>query len=98
MLNFEQIKAIEDALGAEKAGPIIQAFESVEGRLRDELVTKSYLDAKVAEIKSDLELRLTEMDGKFEARLAENKAETIKWVAGMLIAQAALIAALVKLI
>ncbi len=80
MLPYKQIKAIENALGAEKAGPIIQAFEVMEERVKasmvHELVTKDHLDA----------------------RLAELKAETIKWVAGMLVAQAALIAALVKLL
>jgi len=42
----------------------------------DRLVTKEYLDAK----------------------LADTRAEIIKWVAGLMLAQAAVIAALVKLI
>ncbi len=35
---------------------------------------------------------------KLESRIAESKSETIKWVAGMLVAQSAIIAALVKLL
>jgi hypothetical protein len=48
-------KAIENALGADKAGPVIQALESVEERVKasmaQELATKQDL--------KDLELRLT---------------------------------------
>lgn len=87
MLTFNQIKAIEHALGVDKAGPIIQAFESIDERAREELVTRDYLDVRLAEARAHL-----------DTRLAELKAETIKWVAGMLIAQAAVVATLVKLL
>lgn len=91
MLTFNQIKAIEHALGADKAGPVIQAFESVKQFgaewAREELVTRDYLDVRLAEARAHL-----------DTRLAELKAETIKWVAGMLIAQAAVVATLVKLL
>lgn len=49
----------------------------------DELVTRDYLDAKLQEV---------------NANIHEAKAEMIKWLAGLLIAQAALVAALVKLL
>ncbi len=90
MLNFEQIKAIENALGAEKAGPIIQAFEVMEERSKDGMATRQ----DIAELKRDLEYAKLELQATIHAL----KAETIKWVAGMLVAQAALIAALVKLL
>ncbi len=55
MLTFDQIKAIENALGTEKAGPVIQALETVEERVKTamalELATKQDL--------RELELRLT---------------------------------------
>lgn len=55
MLTFDQIKAIENALGTEKAGPVIQALETVEERVKAamalELATKQDL--------RELELRLT---------------------------------------
>lgn len=87
MLSYEQTKAIENALGVDKAGPVIQALETVEERTRAEVVTTTQLDVRVAEIK-----------GYVDTRLAESRAEIIKWVAGMLVAQAALIATLVKLL
>ncbi len=98
MLTFEQIKAIENALGADKAAPIIQAFESVEERVKSELVTTSYLDMRVAEIKGSVDTQLASTKSYVDVRLAEIKTEIIKWVAGMLVAQAALIATLVKLL
>jgi hypothetical protein len=76
MLNFEQIKSIENALGTDKAGPIIQALETVEERVKATMVHEL----------------ATKCD------LAELKTEIIKWVAGMLLAQAAIIATLVKLL
>ena len=44
--------------------------------------------------KNDLELVKNEL----KKEIAESKADTIRWVAGMLVAQAALIATLVKLL
>ena len=67
-------KTLEKAgLPAAQAEAIAEAFRDATG---EELVTKSYLDARIEAAKNDL----------------------IKWVAGMLLAQAALIAALVKLL
>lgn len=102
MLPFEQIKAIESALGQDKAGPVIQALETVEERVKasvsQDLATKRDLKEAEVSLKRDIEeLRLTTKSNQ-DARLAETKAEIIKWVAGMLVAQAALIAALVKLL
>ena len=51
----------------------------------EELVTRDSLDAR-------LEVAKAYLEGRIEAA----KSETIQWVAGLLIAQAALIAALVK--
>jgi hypothetical protein len=48
-----------------------------------ELVTRDYLDARLETVKASIEAA---------------KADIVKWVAGLLIAQAALIAALVKLL
>jgi hypothetical protein len=66
MLTFDQIKAIENALGTDKAGPVIQALESVEERVKaslvHELVTKDHLDLRIAEIEARikaLEVTLT---------------------------------------
>ncbi len=66
MLTFDQIKAIENALGTDKAGPVIQALETVEERVKasmvQELVTKDHLDLRMAELETRikaLEVTLT---------------------------------------
>lgn len=55
--------------------------------VEDKLATKR----DIAELEARLELRLKAMESSI-------KADIIKWVAGMLVAQAAVIAALVKLL
>lgn len=66
--------------------------------MSQDLATKRDLKEAEVSLKRDIEeLRLT-TKSNLDARLAETKAEIIKWVAGMLVAQAALIAALVKLL
>jgi hypothetical protein len=66
--------------------------------LEDRLVTKQYLDVKLAEV----ELKLAELELKIKAEIkisaSENKAEILKWMVGFLLAQAGIIAALVKLL
>jgi hypothetical protein len=49
----------------------------------DELVTRDYLNARIADV---------------ETRVEAAKADIIKWMAGLLIAQAAVVATLVKLL
>ena len=56
-------------------------------------VFQETIDEKLA-TKNDLELVKNEL----KKEIAESKAGTIRWVAGMLVAQAALIATLVKLL
>ncbi|QCQ22581.1 hypothetical protein [Desulfoglaeba alkanexedens] len=53
-----------------------------------------YIESVRAELKKDIELLRAEL----RKEIAESKASIIRWVAGMLIAQAALIATLVKLL
>jgi hypothetical protein len=53
-----------------------------------------YIESVRAELKKNVELVRAEL----RKEIAESKASTIRWVAGMLIAQAALIATLVKLL
>ena len=61
-------------------------------QLRSEL--KKDIELVKSELKKDIELVKSEL----KKEIAESKAGTIRWVAGMLVAQAALIAALVKLL
>ena len=53
----------------------------------EQLVTRDYLDARLSVVKADL-----------RADIEAIKGDIIKWVAGLLLAQAALVAALVKLL
>ena len=55
----------------------------------------------IAELKSDVDIKFAAVDVKFarvDARFSELKAEMIKWVVGISIAQAALIVSLLKVI
>ena len=67
-----------------QAEAIAEAFREASS---EELVTREYLDTRLLVTKSEL-----------ETRIEAAKGDLIKWVAGLLIAQAALIAALVKLL
>ena len=64
----------------QQAEAVAEAFKEATS---EELVTKSYLDARLAELKA--EIRAGQID-------------LVKWIAGLMLAQAALIAALVKLL
>jgi ribosomal protein S13 len=68
---YERLKAADLPEKASK-----EIAEVIRETVSDNLVTKQYLDLRLAELKS----------------------ETIKWVAGMLVAQAAVIVALVTLL
>ncbi|MEW6556520.1 MAG: DUF1640 domain-containing protein [Elusimicrobiota bacterium] len=68
---FERLKKAD--LTEKAAKEIAETFKET---IEDQLITKVYLDQ----------------------RLAELKTEIIKWVAGMLVAQAAIVATLVKLL
>jgi hypothetical protein len=68
---YERLKAADLPEKASK-----EIAEVIKETLSDNIVTKQYLDLRLAELKSEI----------------------VKWVAGMLVAQAAVIAALVKLL
>jgi hypothetical protein len=67
-------------LTREQARAISEAFKEATG---EELVTKSYLDLRLAELR---------------VAISETRSSIIQWVAALLIAQAAAITALVKLL
>jgi hypothetical protein len=67
-------------------------IESVRAELKKDI--ESLRGELKAELKKNVELVRAEL----RKEIAESKASTIRWVAGMLIAQAALIATLVKLL
>ena len=84
-IAFDTLKFVRKLQGAgvpeKQAEAISEAFS--EAHSQTDLVTKDYLDARLSEIKAEIE---------------SSKADTIKWMAGLLIAQAALVATLVKML
>ena len=83
MLLFDDSKKLEKALGEEAAAVIVHVFEKMDADNKRELATK---------------MDLAETEARLTAEIAKSKAETIKWVAGLLVAQAAVVASLVKLL
>ncbi|RLC11734.1 MAG: hypothetical protein DRH43_03445 [Deltaproteobacteria bacterium] len=89
-------------LPEESAREIAEVFrETIDEKLankNDLKTTESnltkYIESVRAELKKDIELLRSEL----RREIAESKAGTIRWVAGMLVAQAGLIATLVKLL
>ncbi|MCK4488374.1 MAG: hypothetical protein KAU38_16640 [Desulfobacterales bacterium] len=104
---YSRLKAT--GLSEESARGIAEVFrETVEENLaskKDLEVAKGEIRKDIellrAELKKDIELLRAELKKDIESvrkEIAESRAGTIRWVAGMLVAQAALIATLVKLL
>ena len=87
MLLFDDSKKLEKALGEEAAAVLVHVLEKIDAENKQQLVTKGHLELKLAEFKAEL-----------TAEIAKSRAETIKWTAGLLVAQAAVVATLVKLL
>jgi hypothetical protein len=85
-LLFDDSKRLEKALGEEAAGVPISILEKQDEEAKREIATKHDL--------RETELRLLAEMAKLNA---DTKADILKWVAAMLIGQAALIAALMML-
>ncbi|MBI9112942.1 hypothetical protein [Maridesulfovibrio ferrireducens] len=82
-LLFDDAKKLEKALGAEAAEVIAHVFEKQDAEYKKELATKHDIELVRKDILES------------ESRV---KADIIKWMAGLLVVQAASIAALVKLL
>jgi hypothetical protein len=95
MLLFDETKALEKTLGEEAARAIVQFVEKQakdpDGKASFMDITLLQRDIKEAESRTAVKIE------EVKAMIAASKAETIKWLAGMLIAQSGIIAALVKL-
>lgn len=71
----------------------LQIYERLKGAKLDELAAK-----EIAEVIKDVAEGHLATNEDVEKIVAKAKVEIIKWVAGMLLAQAAIVAALVKLL
>jgi len=70
-------------------------IEKVRADLSAEIARlRADLSAEIARVRADLELKIAGLDVK----IGDAKADTIKWVAGLMLAQGAAIVALVKLL
>ena len=89
-------------LSEESAKAIAEIFrEAIEENLankNDLKTTESNLTKYIESVRAELEIKIESVRAELEIKIAESKTSTIKWVAGMLVAQAALIATLVKLL
>ena len=64
----------------------------------DSVVTQSYLDLRLAELKADVLKHNAELKAELKGDILAAKTDTLKWVFAALMGQAAIIAALVKLL
>lgn len=66
--------------------------------LQHEIATlKVELQRELAETKADLQRQIAETKADLQRQIGDTKVETIKWVAGLMIAQAAVIVAILRL-
>ncbi|WP_320008442.1 hypothetical protein [Maridesulfovibrio sp.] len=97
VLLFDDAKKLEKAVGEEAAEVIVHILEKQDEKYKQELSTKYdiYIIRKdIAESEAKIKAKINDVKAEINA----GKAETIKWVAGLLVVQAASIAALVKLL
>ena len=89
-------------LSEESARTIAEIFrEAIEENLankKDLKTTESNLSKYIESVRTELKKDMEVLRSEVKKDIAESRASTIKWVAGMLIAQTALIATLVKLL
>jgi len=83
-ITFDTLKFARTLKAAGVPEQQAEAFaEAFRDATSEELVTRDYLNSRIADVETKIEVA---------------KGDIIKWLAGLLIAQAALIAALVKLL
>ncbi|WP_353683491.1 hypothetical protein V4D30_06325 [Thermodesulfovibrio sp. 3907-1M] len=77
-------KSVRERLGEDAAEAFIEFLKEFEKEIKDDLATRR--DIK------EIEARIREVEANIEVKLAQFKIEIIKWVAGFLIAQTAILA------
>lgn len=90
MLLFDDGKKLEKAVGEEAAKTIVEVLERFDEKQRNASASKGDL--------RETELRLLKEIDSVRLEIQKSKAETIKWVAGIITAQTvAIIAAIIAL-
>jgi hypothetical protein len=95
-INFATMSAT-GILDLAKAGFTEAQVEALARYFDSQMATKADVNAlqlAIEKVRADVELKIAAL----ELKIVETKAEIIKWVVGLLIAQAALIVALIKLL
>jgi hypothetical protein len=105
-INFDThrfVKRLVDSGLAEKTAEVLADEQS--RLLTDNLATKADLmavkadlETQLAATKADLETQLAATKADLEVRLAESEVRTVRWMAGLLIAQGGVIVALNSLL
>jgi hypothetical protein len=91
MQGVELFNIFAETYGKEKAKVIVKDIEEIIDSRKQDLATKGDLLAVKTELKEDIK--------QVELKIEQAKSSTIKWVAGLLVAQAgAIIAAIVAII
>ncbi|KJU85215.1 hypothetical protein MBAV_002591, partial [Candidatus Magnetobacterium bavaricum] len=89
--TIELYNLLKDKIGEEATKVLIDTFDEVTEKARNEAATKADLQVLRTELKTDMQVLKTEI----EAKLAELKADILKWTflfwTGQLVAMAALL-------
>ena len=97
MLTYEQIKAMENSLGPEKAGPIIEAFEVFDERLKDSLATRQdllRLEREIELLRGDLKRDLEQTKAELQTTIKDLEVRLTVRMGAMLAVVLAVVAAL----
>jgi hypothetical protein len=89
MQGVELFNIFAETYGKEKAQVIVKDIEDIVDSRKQDLASKGDLFAVKAELKEDIK--------QVELKIEQAKSSTIKWVAGLLVAQAAAIISVVLL-
>ncbi|TIH13417.1 hypothetical protein D0S45_15280 [Marinifilum sp. JC120] len=93
-LLFDDSEKLKEAVGKEAAEVIAHVLERQDEQYKKELATK----ADIARVETKIENLELSLDNRIKVEIHSAKADIIKWIAGLMIVQAASIAALVKLV
>jgi hypothetical protein len=87
----------EAGLEPRVAKVLAHAFAEAHAIAREDLVTKEYLDFRLAEFERRMDVRFAAVDARFssvDVKIAEAKVEMIRWIVG---SQVAMLTAIVAL-
>ncbi|MEA4854917.1 hypothetical protein [Solidesulfovibrio sp.] len=71
MLTFEQIKAIENALGPDAARPVVEAIQTTDSRVMSSLLAEVATKADFAVLRGEFREEQAKLRGEMNARFAK---------------------------